>query len=166
MRPAPSTILIKRLSLPIVLLLAVLATGPCAALDQRDEFIRVSPDGWHFETAKTHKPFIPFGGVYFDPATYVDKPFPRFLVIERVRRAEDRPALRPDSRDRGEPGPHLHFRQDILARIQEDRRRGFRQTGPDHRPREEARPARGPGPIRRMGRLPGLASLGAGRVCR
>ena len=62
-------------------LAAAVMAAPCLARDQRDEFIRVAPDGWHFETSKTRKPFVPFGGVYFDPATYVEKPFPRFLVI-------------------------------------------------------------------------------------
>ena len=61
----------------ICLVLASLARG------EAPEFVRVSPDSWRFETARTHKPFVPFGGVYFDPATYVEKPFPRFLVIEQ-----------------------------------------------------------------------------------
>ena len=74
----------KRLIATVCLsLVAGIAASPCLAREKRDEFIRVSPDGWHFETARTHKPFVPFGGVYFDPATYTDKPFPRFLVIER-----------------------------------------------------------------------------------
>ena len=78
MHPAQLTSLTKPL-IAVVYLTATMAAAPCLARDQRDEFVRVSPDGWHFETARTHKPFIPFGGVYFDPATYVDKPYPRFL---------------------------------------------------------------------------------------
>jgi len=57
--------------------------GPAAAsaVKTSSEFIRVAQDGWRFETARSRTPFVPFGGVYYDPATYTDKPYPRFLVI-------------------------------------------------------------------------------------
>jgi len=45
------------------------------------EFIRVAPDGWHFETAETHKTFIPFGVNYYDPATYHTAPYGAYSVI-------------------------------------------------------------------------------------
>ena len=45
---------------------SVLATEPM-------EFIRVSPDGWNFETAHSHKRFIPFGAnlIAHDPANSI-----------------------------------------------------------------------------------------------
>ncbi len=46
-----------------------------------EEFVRVARDGWHFETHKTRARFVPFGGVYYDPATYTSERFPRFVVI-------------------------------------------------------------------------------------
>lgn len=67
----------------ISLFFIIIIAAPSFARDLRDEFIRVAPDGWHFETAKTHNPFIPFGGVYYDPATYTTEIFPRFLLIEK-----------------------------------------------------------------------------------
>ena len=45
------------------------------------EIIRVAPDGWHFETAKSHKTFIPFGVNYYDPGTYHTVPYGAFEVI-------------------------------------------------------------------------------------
>jgi hypothetical protein len=54
---------------------------PAAVPDDGPECVRVSPDGAHFETSASHQIFIPFGGIYFDPETYTEKPFPRFLLI-------------------------------------------------------------------------------------
>ena len=45
------------------------------------EFIQVAPDSWHFETAETHKTFIPIGVNYYDPATYHTDPYGAFRVI-------------------------------------------------------------------------------------
>ncbi len=52
-------------------------TGSISAL----EFIRIAPDGWHFETAETHKAFVPFGVNYYDPATYKAEPYGAYEVI-------------------------------------------------------------------------------------
>lgn len=57
--------------------------GPHSAAVARGaepEFIRVAPDGWHFETATTNRPFIPFGANYYDPATYHAEPYPAYDV--------------------------------------------------------------------------------------
>ncbi|MEN8157392.1 MAG: beta-galactosidase [Bacteroidota bacterium] len=48
-----------------------------------DEFIRVAPDGWHFETAQSQQPFVPWGVNYYDPATYHNDPYSAFDVIGR-----------------------------------------------------------------------------------
>ncbi len=45
------------------------------------EFIQVADDKWHFETAISQRPFIPFGVNYYDPATYHELPYPAFDVI-------------------------------------------------------------------------------------
>lgn len=45
------------------------------------EVIRVASDGWHFETAVTHQPFVPFGVNYYDPATFHAEPYPAYDVI-------------------------------------------------------------------------------------
>ncbi len=63
------------MTLTTMLCAALITTAPAS------EFVRVAKDGWHFETATSRQRFVPFGGVYFDPATYREKPFPRFLVI-------------------------------------------------------------------------------------
>lgn len=52
-----------------------------AVPDEGREYVRVCPDGAHFETSASHQVFIPFGGIYYDPETYTDDPFPRFLLI-------------------------------------------------------------------------------------
>ena len=44
-----------------LVLLSGLASG-CARAAEPMEFIRVSPDGWNFETAHSHQRFVPFGG--------------------------------------------------------------------------------------------------------
>lgn len=71
----------------IVLAFVLLYSSAAAHADASSEFIRVSPDGWGFETNVTGKRFVPFGGVYYDPATYTDVRFPRFLVISRFDEA-------------------------------------------------------------------------------
>ncbi len=47
----------------------------------RQEFIKVASDGWHFETASSHKTFIPFGVNYYDPNTYHSDPYVAYDVI-------------------------------------------------------------------------------------
>ena len=71
----------------LVVAVAVVTAGGGAGAPARsggsaaDESVRVARDGWHFETHKTRARFVPFGGVYYDPATYTTERFPRFLVI-------------------------------------------------------------------------------------
>ncbi len=48
-------------TLLLLTLLSVRSGAPARAAEPM-EFIRVSPDGWNFETARSHKRFIPFGG--------------------------------------------------------------------------------------------------------
>ncbi|NBC15813.1 MAG: cellulase family glycosylhydrolase [Bacteroidetes bacterium] len=48
---------------------------------EEPEFIRVASDGWHFETAETGQPFVPFGVNYYDPATFHAEPYPAYDVI-------------------------------------------------------------------------------------
>ena len=50
------------LGLAFILAAAAGLTGERARAAEPMEFIRVSPDGWNFETAYSHKRFIPFGG--------------------------------------------------------------------------------------------------------
>jgi len=80
---------------PVAASVASSATIPgsasASARDTGGELIRVSPSGASFETSETRRGFTPFGGIYYDPATYTDEPFPRFLLItgfdaERTRK--------------------------------------------------------------------------------
>jgi hypothetical protein len=73
--------------LMIALAVALMWFGTAVHADTSSEFIRVSPDGWSFETSETRQRFVPFGGVYYDPATYTDARFPRFLVISQFDEA-------------------------------------------------------------------------------
>lgn len=49
--------------------------------EDQTEFIKVADDHWHFETAVSHRPFIPFGANYFDPGTYHTEPYPAYDII-------------------------------------------------------------------------------------
>ncbi|MCH7826590.1 MAG: hypothetical protein IIC75_01235, partial [Bacteroidetes bacterium] len=41
-------------------------TGLTYLANEADEFIRVASDGWHFETAVSQQPFVPWGVNYYD----------------------------------------------------------------------------------------------------
>ncbi|MCH7722663.1 MAG: cellulase family glycosylhydrolase [Bacteroidetes bacterium] len=56
-------------------------TGLTYLANEADEFIRVASDGWHFETAVSQQPFVPWGVNYYDPATFHSDPFAAFDVI-------------------------------------------------------------------------------------